>query len=87
MKAQPFGNQSKELLKKLVAAKRVRIVQQDIDDYDRIVGRIYLKEFDVNAEMIRKGMAWVYRYYLKDKSLLDIEKEARIAKRGPVDRS
>ena len=43
---------------------------------------MYLKDFDVNAEMVRQGMAWVYRYYLRDKALLDVEKEAKAAKRG-----
>ncbi|MBZ0168584.1 hypothetical protein MELA_02647 [Candidatus Methylomirabilis lanthanidiphila] len=37
---------------------------------------------DVNAEQVRQGMAWVYRRYVRDKSLFTIEQEAREARRG-----
>ena len=32
--------------------------------------------------MVRQGAAWVYRQYLKDKSLLAVEAEAKAANRG-----
>ena len=38
--------------------------------------------FDVNAEMVRQGAAWVYRQYDRDPSLLRLEQEARDARRG-----
>jgi hypothetical protein len=31
--------------------------------YGRVVGRIHVGNVDVNAELIRKGAAWVYRDY------------------------
>lgn len=43
---------------------------------------LYLCKADVNRKMVQEGMAWVYRQYLKDQSLLEDEKEARLAKRG-----
>lgn len=50
--------------------------------YGRTVARLYVEDLDVSREMVRLGAAWVYRKYNKDKSLLDVEAEAREAKRG-----
>jgi hypothetical protein len=58
------------------------VEQQDRDRYGRVVGRVYIGGLDVNAEQIRRGMAWVYRKYNKDKSLLALEQEAKNARRG-----
>ena len=53
---------------------------QDTDRYGRTVGRVYVGDLDVNAEMVKRGAAWVYRDYAKDPSRL--ENEAKAAKRG-----
>jgi endonuclease YncB( thermonuclease family) len=37
---------------------------------------------DVNTAQVRQGMAWVYRQYNRDNSLLALEQEAKKAKRG-----
>jgi micrococcal nuclease len=37
---------------------------------------------DANAEMVRRGMAWVYVKYARDKRLSQIEVEAREQRRG-----
>jgi endonuclease YncB( thermonuclease family) len=55
---------------------------QDTDRYGWTVGRIYAGRVDVNAEMIRRGAAWVYRRYSRDPSLLVLEDEAQQARRG-----
>lgn len=81
-KAQAFGLRSKQSLSDLVFGRQVRVVHEDIDRYGRIVGRVYVDTLDVNAEQVRKGMAWVYTKYAKDKSLYGIEDEARAAKKG-----
>ena len=45
----------------------------DIDRYQRNVGRIYVGDLDVSAEMVRLGAAWVYRKYAKDQNLFRLE--------------
>ena len=45
----------------------------DIDRYQRIVGRIYVDDLAVSAEMVRQGAAWVYRKYAKDLNLYTLE--------------
>ena len=42
----------------------------------------FLRSLDVNADMVRRGAAWVYRKYAKDSSLYELENEARGARRG-----
>jgi endonuclease YncB( thermonuclease family) len=49
-----------------------------------MVARVLRGRFDVNAEMIRRGDAWVYRHYLRreDRGWCSLESEARKAHRG-----
>lgn len=81
-KRQPFGQRAKQSLSELVYGKQVQLEQQDHDRYGSVVGRVYAGDLDVNAEQIRRGMAWVYRKYNKDKSLVALEGDARQARRG-----
>ena len=55
---------------------------QDTDRYGRTVGRVYVGNIDVNADMVRQGAAWVYRQFAKDASLYRLESEAKAARRG-----
>jgi len=81
-KSQAFGQRSKQSLSDMVFGKTVRVEQQDVDRYGRVVGRVFVGGTDVNAEQVRQGMAWVYRQYLRDATLLKVEQEARTARRG-----
>jgi endonuclease YncB( thermonuclease family) len=81
-RGQPYGSRAKEVLSKLAFGKRARVVVVDRDRYGRTVGRVYVGDMDVNAEMVRRGAAWVYRKYAKDPALFALEAEARKAKRG-----
>ena len=81
-KGQPYGNRARQALSELIYDKTVRVVEIDHDRYGRVVGRVYVGSIDVNAEMVRRGAAWVYRKYAKDPSLYELENEARSARRG-----
>lgn len=81
-KAQAFGNKSKQSLSALVYGKQVLVVEQGQDKYKRTIGRIYQGDLDVNAEQIRQGMAWIYRKYSRDKSLLPLEDQAKVQRLG-----
>ncbi len=79
---QPYGKRAKQALSKLVFAKTATVEVQDKDRYGRIVGRVYVDDINVNAEMVRQGAAWVYRQYAKDQALYDLETKARQDKTG-----
>ena len=76
-KDQPYGNKAKQALSDFVFGKSVRIEVETTDRYGRTVGKVYLGDMDINAELVRNGYAWVYRRYAKDKILYDLETEAR----------
>jgi endonuclease YncB( thermonuclease family) len=63
---QLYGTKSKQALSGLVFGKGVRVVVQTTDRYGRTVGRPYLDDLDISAEMVRMGAAWAYREYLTD---------------------
>ncbi len=79
---QPYGDRARQALAALAFGKVVRVEVVDIDRYGRTVGRIRETAVDVNAELVRRGAAWVYRRYNRDLSLLQLEDEARAARRG-----
>lgn len=79
---QPYGEAARTALDKLCYQKKVRVDVLDQDSYGRLVAHLYLGSKDLNREMVREGAAWAYRRWLRDKSLLAVEKEARAAHRG-----
>jgi endonuclease YncB( thermonuclease family) len=79
---QPYGSRSRQTLAELAFQKAVKVVYIDTDNYGRVVGRIYAGDVDISAEMVRRGAAWVYRDYVRDRSLFAVEADARDAKRG-----
>lgn len=81
-KRQAFGTRSRQLLAELVFRKTVRVSEEGSDRYGRVIGTIHLGDLNVNAQMVREGMAWVYRKYSKDKMLNELEHQARARKLG-----
>lgn len=82
-KKQPFGNRSKQSLSDLTFGKMVRVVTHGKDRYGRALGRVYVGQQDVNAEQVRRGMAWVFkRYAPKNSPLYQLEAGARAAQLG-----
>lgn len=79
---QAFGFRSKQSLSELCYRIPVRIEVQGSDRYGRTIGRVYCNGIDANAEQVRRGLAWVYRQYARDKSLHHLEAEAKGARRG-----
>jgi len=70
---QPYGKRAKQVLSDLTFKKPVAIRLVDIDRYERIAGRIYVDDLDINAEMVRLGTAWVYRKHATDQNLYVLE--------------
>jgi len=81
-RGQPFADRARQALTELVLDRTVEARFNDTDNYGRIVARVYAGAIDVSGEMLRRGLAWVYRDYVRDRSLFAIETEARAARRG-----
>lgn len=81
-KSQPFGETSKKSLSELVMGKSVQVVSQTMDQYGRMVAHLSVGGLDINAEQIRRGMAWEYSNHHSNKVLIALQKEAQSVPRG-----
>lgn len=79
---QPGSSEARRALARKVDGKYVRVAVETVDDYGRVVGKLWLGEVDIGRELIREGHAWAYRHYLDDRTLLEDEAAARQAERG-----
>lgn len=84
--SQTFGREAQQMVVKLVQKKLVRIRIVDTDRYGRHVAVIYRRRRNINEELIKRGGAWVYEDYIKDKKQLaylnKLQQEAKSKKRG-----
>jgi len=83
---QPYSQQAKKYLAGLVLNKVVDIKGYGLDRNNRILGVIFLGDENINVEMVKAGLAELYRGKpargLDLTALWRAEKEAREAKRG-----
>jgi len=81
-KGQPYGTKAKQALSSLIFNKAVQVNVLTVDRYGRSVGRIFVNGIDVNASLVSQGAAWVYRKYVTDESLFEIEDAAKREEMG-----
>lgn len=81
-RGQDFYQKAKNFSSDQIFKKHVRIKVTDTDRYGRTVGLLYYDDKILNEELLRKGFAWHYTYYSKDKKLQQLENQARIKKLG-----
>lgn len=80
---QPYGKSSASALARMINGREVTVKTEAMDDYGRVVGRVYHDEQDVNLAMVRDGHAWWYKQYAKsDRALNDAETAARKEQAG-----
>jgi micrococcal nuclease len=81
---QPYGEESTKELKEMILGQDVTAEIRDKDKYGREVCVIRKEGTDINREMIKKGMAWAYRKYLKpnDSGYINAESDARSMRLG-----
>ena len=80
--SQAFGQRSKQSLSDLCLHKTATIQEQGRDRYRRTIGRVTCAGEDANREQVRRGMAWVFDRYVKDRSLYAEQSAAQAAARG-----
>jgi len=81
-KTQSYGEISKLSLTGMVLGQRVKVNSQAVDQYGRLIAQLRMNGLDVNAEQIRRGMAWEYSNYHSNLALVDLQDEAKRAQRG-----
>lgn len=74
---QAYGRAAKRELSQMVYRKDVELEPVEQDRYERLVARLWLDGLDVNAELVKRGAAWVYRRYANEAAWCAYEKQAR----------
>ncbi|MBW1636812.1 MAG: thermonuclease family protein [Deltaproteobacteria bacterium] len=62
---QHSSGMSREFIKNLIYKKKVRVISLYHDSYGRLVALIEHDGQDINGDMIKAGMAWVYPKYCR----------------------
>ena len=72
------GAASGRYLAARVGGKSVQVVPMGDDDYGRVIAMVY-DEFgqNMNKELVRLGLAWVYRVYVEDENWVMLEQQAK----------
>jgi len=82
-KNQPFGLESKALLKNLLdCPSPLQLKSIGRDKYKRIIGEIFCADESINRKMVLIGGAWVYREYATHPAIVVEEKQAKAEKLG-----
>lgn len=81
-KDQPSGLEAKEALMQRVNGRNLEVDYENRDGYGRLIGNIHHDGYNLNAEMVRSGLAWVYRRYSVSPELLRFEQEAKAQRIG-----
>jgi endonuclease YncB( thermonuclease family) len=83
---QPYGQRSKEYLAKLILNRTVDVKGYGLGPYNRILGAISINGENINLQMVKAGLAEVYRGKSPHKfglsSYWQAEREAKKAKKG-----
>ena len=79
---QARGAEARAALESMVGGREVTLQLVGGDAYRRVVAHILVDGVDVNAELVRRGLAWVPRQYSPEPGLVRVEHEAQAAKRG-----
>jgi len=83
---QPFSQHAKKYLAGLILNKAVEIKYYGLDRYHRVLGVIFIEGKNINLDMVRAGLAEVYRGKppkgFDSTPYLQVETEAREAKSG-----
>lgn len=81
-RTQAYGARARQALSALAFRRVVTVADAGVDGYGRQLGTVYVAGTNINAAMVDRGMAWAYRRYLTDRSLIRLEQQARAARRG-----
>jgi endonuclease YncB( thermonuclease family) len=80
--SQPFAIDSRQSLHELCFWVEAELSSISKDYYGRMLAKVKCNGVNVNAEQVRRGMAWVADQSVEDRELVQLQEEARAAKRG-----
>ncbi|MCU0239589.1 MAG: thermonuclease family protein [Pyrinomonadaceae bacterium] len=57
---QSFGTESKAKLAEFIQDKSIIVKWSKVDNNERILGQVFVGKTDINLEMLKLGLAWIY---------------------------
>lgn len=79
---QPFSARARQFTSKMVFKRDVTVRPDGTDQYDRLLGRVFVDGVELNAALVRNGLAWHYEIRASDRALAEAERYARAARIG-----
>lgn len=79
---QAFGQRARQALADMTFHREVEVIPSGTDRHGRVLAVLTIKGVSVNVQLVRAGMAWVYRAYTTDPQLFAAEREAQESRRG-----
>lgn len=79
---QDFGSVSRKALSGICFNAVATFHLDKKDRYGRTISSVQCGQIDVASYMVGNGMAWVYRQYSKDETLIGLEDAAKASKKG-----
>jgi len=67
------GVEARRALARLVALAPVRCEERGLDKYRRVLGVCWVGATEINAELVRRGLAWAFVRYSRSYSALEAE--------------
>ena len=79
---QPFSARARQFTSKMAFKRHVTVRGQGTDQYDRLLGRVFVDGVELNEALVRNGLAWHYEIRVSDRALAEAERYARAARVG-----
>jgi endonuclease YncB( thermonuclease family) len=74
------GSAATSHVEKLVEGQEIRCEHRGIDKYNRMLGQCFVGTLDINADLVRNGLAWAFLKY--SRTYAEVEAEARALRVG-----
>lgn len=79
---QRFAGKSRQTLGKLCQGVKAEVRPQFKDQWGRVIAQVACRGRDASAEQVRLGMAWVDDAHSTNRTLYELQADARKAQRG-----
>jgi endonuclease YncB( thermonuclease family) len=79
---QPFSDKARIALRSMTIGRDAQLDCREADRYGRAICRVFIGRLDVNAELVRQGLAWYETRYGRDRGLESAWRDAMHRKVG-----
>ncbi len=79
---QAYSARARRFTSETVFRKTVKVESRGRDQYDRLLARIHIDGVELNAALVRNGLAWHYGGKTPDRALVQAERTARASRVG-----